>query len=90
MRALVDSPHPHPYNSGREVHWNGWALKLMYIILPIYLFWCLDLKMILDTMGTHFVRYHFMVGPETHVHKITNITFLALGLNDFVASKSIT
>ncbi len=46
--------------------------------------------MILDTMGTHFVRYHFMVGPETHVHKITNITFLALGLNDFVASKSIT
>jgi hypothetical protein len=30
------------------------------------------------------------VGPETHVHKITNIPFLVLGLNDFDASKSIT
>ncbi len=30
------------------------------------------------------------VGPETHVHKITNIHFLVLGLNDFDASESIT
>ncbi len=37
-----------------------------------------EISTFLDTMGTHFVRYHFMVGPETHVH------------NDFDASKSIT
>ncbi len=32
------------------------------------------------------------VGPETHVHKITNVPvfYMALGLYDFDAGKSIT
>ncbi len=32
------------------------------------------------------------VSPEIHVHKITNVTvfYMALGLNDFDAGKSIT
>jgi hypothetical protein len=24
-------PPPHPYSLGREDHWKGWALKLVYI-----------------------------------------------------------
>jgi hypothetical protein len=32
--AYGDSPHP--YSQGREGHWKGWALKLLYIKLTTY------------------------------------------------------
>jgi hypothetical protein len=51
MRALAKtpSPPPHPYSLRREGHWKGWALKLRYIKLPMYLFfaWRLDLMILM-------------------------------------------
>ncbi len=51
---------PNPYSSGREGHWKGWALILMYIKSLMYLFfiWCLDLMILMraNPNGTRFAR----------------------------------
>ncbi len=47
---LLPPPTPIHYNTRR--HWKGWALKLIYIKLPIYLFLsCLDLMILMRSIS---------------------------------------
>jgi hypothetical protein len=71
IRALGDPspPLPHTYSSGKEGHWKGWAVKLMYIKLPMYLFFYMTLGLN-DLVGTD-----PLLGPLERVGR-ENLDFL--------------
>ncbi len=80
---LIRYPPHTPIHYNTSFHWKGWDLKLMYIKLPMW------------APPPHPLQYQWSlegVGPETRVHKITNVpVFLyTCKLNDFDAGKSIT